>query len=90
MTAPRPAFAVPSFVALDAEFAADPEGRRLSEVRGRLEAGLRQARERLDRGVRAEEARRLRVLIAAYSAALDLLPDLWSAQQHNHGGYNVR
>lgn len=68
-------------VDLDRKFAEDPDGKTLHEVRNQLDAAASKCREALDAGVGVDEAKRLGTLLAAFSAALNLLPVLWQAQQ---------
>lgn len=69
------------FVNLDREFQQDPTGCVLRQRTQQLEAGLKTYKSQLDAGVSEDEARALKNLISAYSAAIGVLPTLWKTQQ---------
>jgi hypothetical protein len=63
---------------LEARLTADADGAEAGRVIARLETGRRRAKELLDRGVPPEAYRNLMSLVAAYDAALSLVPELRS------------
>ena len=70
-----------AIVELDRQLASDAGGTQVQALQKTLIDASEQCRARLDDGVAPEEARRLNAMMAAYSAGLSLLPELWQAQQ---------
>lgn len=66
---------------LDHRLAADRDGRKLRELRDRLESSRRKLRSLLDGGIGGEDHRRVQAAITAYQAGIELLPSLWEAQR---------
>ncbi|MGI9435279.1 MAG: hypothetical protein ACR2Q4_10705 [Geminicoccaceae bacterium] len=73
-----------AIVELDRQLAEDFGGSRVIALQKQLSESAEQCRIRLDSGVGPDEATRLNVLIAAYSAGLSILPSLWHAQQERN------
>lgn len=66
---------------LDHRLAADRDGRKLRELRERLEGSRRKLRALMDGGIGGEDHRRVQAALAAYQTGIELLPSLWEAQR---------
>lgn len=70
-----------SIVELDQVLAQDVGGDHVRALQKTLIDAAEQCRLKLDHGVAPDEAKRLNVMMSAYSAGLGLLPALWQTQQ---------
>jgi len=66
---------------LDHRLASDRDGRKLRELRDRLENSRRKLRSAMDGGLGGQEHRQVQAALAAYQAGIELLPSLWEAQR---------